>query len=166
MRRKIIAGNWKMNGSLDFVRDYMTDFKKVAAQKALLDASNLQIILSPPSIFLHEMKSLIPNGNISIAAQNVSSYEVGAYTGEVSSAMLFDANCEWCLVGHSERRSLFSETDKDIVEKIEQLLKNNVKPILCVGETLEERENGQAKAVVEHQVEAVFSHLTSKHCQK
>ena len=159
MRRKIIAGNWKMNGSLDFMQDFMADFKKVAAEKALLDASNLQIILSPPSVFLHKMKLLVSESNIDIAAQNVSSYESGAYTGEVSSSMLLDTGCKWCLVGHSERRTLFSETDNEIVEKVEQLLKNNIQPILCVGETLKERENGQANTVVERQVEAVFGYF-------
>jgi len=154
MRRKMIAGNWKMNGSSSFARDYLCTFKSVLADAKL--SEGLQVVLAPPAILLTEMKSALTGTSITLAGQSVSSYESGAYTGELSSAMLSDAGCSWCLVGHSERRALFGESDSEVVKKVKQLLRQKIRPILCVGETLEQRENGIAEDVVAKQLNAVL----------
>jgi len=166
MRRKIIAGNWKMNGDIAFTRDYLNEFSQALVNKNLVGANNLQIILAPPSILLSEMKQCIADGEIDVAAQNVSAYEQGAYTGEVSASMLADLACEWCLVGHSERRALFGESDEVVVAKIGQLLTKGLNPILCVGETLEQRELGLADSVVAGQLDAVFSAFSEEELLK
>lgn len=155
MRRKIVAGNWKMNGGVAFAHDYF-DLLKLSLSKLSL-AENVSIIVAPPAVLLSEASRSIDGSSIELSAQNVSAYEKGAYTGEVSASMLSEVSCDWCLVGHSERRALFAETDADIVEKIKQLLACNIKPILCVGETLAQRESGKAESVVAEQISAVFS---------
>ena len=103
------------------------------------------------------MAELIENSPLSLAAQNLSPYDSGAYTGELSSTMLLDVGCKWCLVGHSERRALFGESNDEVVKKVKQLLQKGVQPILCVGETLEQSDSGIAEEVVAEQLNAVFN---------
>jgi len=156
MRRKIIAGNWKMNGNVAFTRDYLSKFEQSLREKGLLASSDFQIVIAPPSILISEMKCSISDTSIEVAAQNVSAFDEGAYTGEISVSMLKDLACDWCLVGHSERRALFDETDAEVVKKVQQLLGKGIQPILCVGETLEQRDAGRAESVVAEQLDAVF----------
>lgn len=153
-RQKIVAGNWKMNGSVAFTRDYFEAFK--VSLKSISLSENMQILIAPPSALLSEVANQTVGSVVELSAQNVSSYDEGAYTGEVSAKILADLKCSWCLVGHSERRALFAETDSLVVEKIRQLLVNDIQPVLCVGETLAQREAGQAEVVVAEQVNAVF----------
>lgn len=158
MRAKIVAGNWKMNGDLAFMRAYLatflgSDLLSLPAQKGV------QIVLAPPAILLHGMRDLIgsdKNLSVQLAAQNVAATDNGAFTGEVSAPMLRDVGCSWCIVGHSERRALFGETDRDVVAKVERLLQQGLRPIVCVGETLEQRDAGDAESIVARQVNAVL----------
>ena len=165
MRRKIIAGNWKMNGGLVFMRDYISDFKEADAVKSMAKSDLFSVVIASPSVLMSEMIAVSKNSGIDVAAQNVSSFVSGAYTGEVSSSMLSELSCSWCLVGHSERRALFDDTDEIVLSKVERLLEQNVSPILCVGETLTQRDSGQAESIVAQQIDAVFDHLTELQLQ-
>lgn len=156
MRRKIIAGNWKMNGDAAFVQNYLKEFSQLLAEKQVFEAQNVQIVIASPAVYLRDMSSLTAASKIQISAQNISEFDKGAYTGEVAANMLSDFGCEFCLVGHSERRLLFGETNTVVVEKVKRLLSVNVQPVLCVGETLEQRDSGCAKAVVAEQLMAVI----------
>ena len=157
MRLKIVAGNWKMNGNSSFVGSYLDTLKAALAEADLL--VGMKVVLAPPSTLLSGMKSALSGSIIELAGQNVSSYQEGAYTGELSAAMLTDVGCAWCLVGHSERRALFGESNQDTVEKVKRLLEQRIRPIFCVGETLAQRQSGAAEAVVAEQLDAVFEAL-------
>ncbi|MFT7184945.1 MAG: triosephosphate isomerase [Pseudohongiellaceae bacterium] len=154
VRQKIVAGNWKMNGNVAFTRDYFEAFK--VSLKSISFPENMKVLIAPPSALLSVVAEQASGSVVELSAQNVSSYKEGAYTGETSARILADLKCLWCLVGHSERRALFAETDNLVVEKIKQLLANDVQPVLCVGEALDQRESGQAEMVVAEQVNAVF----------
>ena len=162
-RPKIVAGNWKLNGDSAFVDDYLAVFRDSLKERGLKQDQNLSVLLIPPAIFLPLLSERIKNEqnlqaqlHLQLAAQNVSAYASGAYTGEISASMLNDFSCGWCLVGHSERRALFGETDQVVVEKIAQLLAVGIRPILCLGETLEQREQGQAESCVRDQLQVVL----------
>ena len=151
-KKKLIAGNWKMNGSL-------------AANEVLLKAliAGLgDVAVAVPAPYLAQVQALTAGTAVAVAAQDVSRYESGAYTGEVSVAMLKDFGVRYALVGHSERRQYHGETDVAVAEKAQRALAAGVTPIVCVGETLEEREAGQTEAVVKRQLAAVI-HLNG-HC--
>lgn len=158
MRQKIVAGNWKMNGSSAFARDYLKQFIPAVSNLE----GKVEIILAPPSVYLSQIAQQLEGSAIQLSSQNVAEYSSGAYTGEISSDMLGDIGCSWCLVGHSERRTLFSESDDSVREKVAKLLAARIRPVLCVGETLEERESGRAQEVVAAQVDAVFSHFSEE----
>lgn len=154
--KKLIAGNWKMNGGL-------------AANEALLRALLAQIgtpaaevAVCAPAPYLAQMQSLLHGSAIAWGAQDVSAHEQGAYTGEVSVAMLRDFACRYAIVGHSERRQYHGETDAVVAAKAQAALAGGVTPIVCVGETLAEREAGQTEAVVKRQLAAVIH--TVAHC--
>ena len=161
MRPKIVAGNWKMNGNQVFVHDYMVSFKECWDDKKLGRFSDLSVIVVPPAIMFATVQGsserLGANGLFELASQNVAAYTAGAYTGETSASMLKDFGCRWSLVGHSERRALFGDQSDVIVEKIKQLLAEGLRPILCLGETLEEREQGKAESCVKSQLESVLN---------
>lgn len=151
MRRKLVAGNWKMNGRL-------------AANPALVQAvgagvkglEGVDVWLAPPSLYLLQVKELLAGSALGLAAQNAAREQDGAYTGEVSADMLADAGCQAVLVGHSERRSLYGETDEAVVDKFKRIQAAGLVPVLCVGETLAEREAGQTEVVVLRQLKAVI----------
>jgi triosephosphate isomerase len=148
-RTKFVCGNWKM---------HKTAAEAVALVKELADglgdaAGKVQVAVAPPYTALHAVAQAIGHGGkLELAAQNVHWEAQGAFTGEVSAAMLADACCTHCIVGHSERRQLFGETDESVRKKIGALLGANVRPILCVGETLAEREADRTLEVVDRQV--------------
>lgn len=155
-KKKLIAGNWKMNGSL-------------AANEVLLKALiaglgdvACDVAVAVPAPYLAQVQAFTAGAAVAVAAQDVSRYESGAYTGEVSVAMLKDFGVRYALVGHSERRQYHGETDVAVAEKAQRALAAGVTPIVCVGETLEEREAGQTEAVVKRQLAAVI-HLNG-HC--
>ena len=155
-KKKLIAGNWKMNGSL-------------AANEALLKAivagladAVCDVAVAVPAPYLAQVQVLTAGTVVAVAAQDVSKHEAGAYTGEVSAAMLRDFGARYALVGHSERRQYHGETDAVVAEKAQRALAAGITPIVCVGETLQEREAGQTEAVVKRQLAAVI-HLNG-HC--
>lgn len=155
-KKKLIAGNWKMNGSLT---------ANEVLLKALIAGLNdvaCDVAVAVPAPYLAQVQALTAGTVVAVAAQDVSRYESGAYTGEVSVAMLKDFGVRYALVGHSERRQYHGETDVAVAEKAQRALAAGVTPIVCVGETLQEREAGQTEAVVKRQLAAVI-HLNG-HC--
>ncbi len=153
MRKTIVAGNWKMNGTSRSIQDLLE--KLVAGAEV---AEGLVTLVCPPSLYLYQVKQQIGVSAIAVGAQNVSAYGEGAYTGEISLKMLQDVGCEYVILGHSERRSLFAETDAAVAAKFVAAVEAGITPILCVGETLEQREAGQTLAVVSAQIDAVVEH--------
>ena len=149
MRRKIVAGNWKMNGSKDLSQSLVSD---VRSQAASLD-NGVEVVIIPPAIYVPDVVASA-DGVLSVGVQNVGQWASGAYTGEISAEMVLDQGCQYTLVGHSERRQLFAETDAAVAEKVSRILVSGLQAIVCVGETLEERESGEAEAVVAAQVKA------------
>ncbi|HZN25694.1 MAG TPA: triose-phosphate isomerase [Burkholderiales bacterium] len=151
MRIKFVAGNWKMNGNL-------------AANRVLLDElvgtvgriPGVKSAVCPPYPYLAQVQQVLSGSGITWGAQDVSQFDSGAYTGEVSGAMLVDFGCRYVIVGHSERRTLFGDTSEIVAEKYAAALKSGLTPILCVGETLREREAGSTEAVVAAQLRAVL----------
>lgn len=150
MRSKLVAGNWKMNGNL-------------ASNQALLKAlipllapvSGTRCAVCVPYPYLAQTEHILRGQGISWGAQDVCQYEHGAYTGGVSAGMVADFGCRYVIVGHSERRALFGDTDEVVAQKFAAVLKAGLTPILCVGETLAERESGVMEPVIARQVDAV-----------
>lgn len=156
--KKLIAGNWKMNGSL-------------AANQALVQAMldglkgldpKAEMALCAPAVYLAQMQDLLAGSAVAWGAQDVSAQEQGAYTGEISAAMLKDFACRYAIVGHSERRQYHAESDAVVAAKAQRALAAGITPIVCVGETLAEREANQTEAVVKRQLAAVIHAVT--HC--
>lgn len=156
MRRKIVAGNWKMNGSKD-LSDELVGY--VRSEAGSLD-NGVEVVIIPPAIYVANVLEQARN-TVSVGVQNVGQWQSGAYTGEVSAEMARDAGCRYALVGHSERRQLFGETDEQVVEKVSLVVSSGLTAIVCVGETLKEREAGQAEAVVANQVRTGLSSVAS-----
>ena len=151
MRKKLVAGNWKMHGSRSMATALVND---VAAGKP----ASIDVIVFPPFPYLAELASQHASSGLGIGAQDVSEHEgQGAYTGEVSAAMLADVGAQWALVGHSERRHYHGENDELVARKFAAAKAGGLTPILCVGETLEQHEAGEAKAVIARQLQAVLT---------
>jgi triosephosphate isomerase (TIM) len=149
MRQRIVAGNWKMNGQLEQVSQLVNDLNALVE----LDLAT-HVIIAPPALYIPLVSSLVKK-SIKIAAQNVFPKDSGAYTGEISALMLKDYNCSYVLVGHSERRHYFQESENFVAEKFHHVKDHGMIPILCVGETLLEREKGQTEQVIARQLHAV-----------
>ena len=156
MKKKLIAGNWKMNGSL------AGNETLVKGLLAGLGSPACQVALCVPSVYLAQMQALLNGSAIDLGAQDVSPHEVGAYTGEISGSMLNEFGVRYLLVGHSERRQYHFETDAVVAAKTQRALACGMTPIVCVGETLAEREAGQTEEVVKRQLAAVIH--TNGHC--
>lgn len=156
MRRKLIAGNWKMNGS-STANDVL-----LTSLKAELGQSACDVAVCAPAPYLAQCQAILSGSPIAWGAQDVSVHESGAYTGEVSGAMLADFGCSYVIVGHSERRTYHGETDQVVAQKTMSALKAGLAPIVCVGETLAERESGQTDAVVGRQIDAVLAAMNSQ----
>jgi len=148
MRAKLIAGNWKMNGSLQSVGELVDGIKAGDAGKA-------ELAVCPPAVFLMKVGGMLDGTNIALGAQNVCDQESGAFTGEISAAMLVECGCRYVIVGHSERRSLYGESDALVAARFAMAQQGGLLPILCVGETLDEREQGVTEQVVARQLDAV-----------
>ncbi|MFM8262038.1 MAG: triose-phosphate isomerase [Pirellula sp.] len=161
MRRLLIAGNWKMN--LDRGRSLALVQGLV---ESLRNTSNVDVAVCPPSVYLGEMGKALHGSNIGLGAQNAYSQPEGAYTGEVSCAMLKDVSCQYVILGHSERRAIFGETDQMVNEKLHAVLAAGLTPIVCVGETLEQREAGQTEQVVRSQCSGSLHGLTDEQMLK
>lgn len=156
MRRYFVAANWKMHGNKAANTTLLQ-----ALMAGLTTPLNSELVLAVPYVYLPQIHALTQASGLAIqlAAQNVSEYEEGAYTGEISASMLADMQCAYALVGHSERRQLFAESNETIAAKFALLQKNNIKPVLCVGETLTERQTGKTEEVVATQLQAVIKKL-------
>ena len=142
MRDTIIAGNWKMNKSQVETKEYFNKFND------LVKESKSKVVLCVPFVDIQVAQESTQNTNISIGAQNVYYIDSGAYTGEISAKMLKDMNLEYVIIGHSERRQYFNEVDDIVNLKIKAALENSIKPILCVGETLDQREKGIQNEII------------------
>jgi triosephosphate isomerase len=151
MRQPLVAGNWKMNGSSDSVTTLIEGIK------AGIDAvTTAEMAVCPPYVYIPQVAGLLAGTAISYGAQDVSDQEAGAFTGEIAAGMLTDIGCKYAIVGHSERRSLYGESDAFTASKFAAARKAGLVPILCVGELLEEREQGITEQVVERQLDAVI----------
>jgi triosephosphate isomerase len=156
MRRKIVAGNWKMNKTFSEAEELLNELYDALEEKT---PSNVDVVVCPPSLYLEMAVDFSETGVISVGAQDVSQYENGAYTGEISAQMLSGMQVEYCIVGHSERRKYHNETDANIAQKTNALLKNDIIPIVCCGEVLEEREKDTHFDVVKSQISDSLFHL-------
>jgi triosephosphate isomerase len=156
MKKKLIAGNWKMNGSLSaneiLVKGILTGLEKPACD----------IALCAPAVYLAQMQAMLAGSVVGLGAQDVSQHNAGAFTGEISGDMLKEFGVRYCIVGHSERRQYHFESDALVASKAQHALACGITPIVCVGETLAERESGKTEEVVKRQLAAVIH--TNGHC--
>lgn len=150
-RKPIIAGNWKMHGSRASIKLLLEGIKNQVNTQA-------EVIVFPPYVFLEQTEKTLTGSNIAWGAQNVSDKQAGAFTGEISAAMLADFNCRYVLIGHSERRSLYHESDQLVAEKYKAVLAANMTPIICVGETLEQRKAGQTLEIIQKQLAPIVNY--------
>jgi triosephosphate isomerase len=160
MTSKLIAGNWKMNGSLSANEALLSGIQ--SGWVAALAGKHADVAVCVPSLYVSQVQHLLQNTGIQLGAQDVSVHAQGAYTGETSSAMLKDFGVRYVIVGHSERRQYHGETDEQVALKAKSALSAGIAPIVCVGETLAEREAGQTEQVVKRQLAAVIH--TNGHC--
>ena len=155
MKNKIVAGNWKMNTSFSEAEDLL-----VAIAEGINDMIlETDIIVCPPFPYLEMAADVSEESGFLVGAQNVSSEKAGAYTGEISAAMLKSAGADFCIVGHSERRIHFNESDEMLIKKVNNLLDEDIIPIFCIGEQLAERESNKQFQVVENQLNNTLFHL-------
>ncbi|REA60465.1 triose-phosphate isomerase [Dyadobacter luteus] len=160
MRKKIVAGNWKMNKLADEAVALTSELVNMANDEVKGDA---KVILCPPAIYLTTIKKYIENSpNFSLAAQNCSDKVSGAFTGEISAAMLQSIGVEYVLIGHSERRQYFNETNALLAEKVNTALANGVSPIFCCGESLDQRQNEDFIGFVKNQLTESLFHLSTE----
>lgn len=157
MRTPIIAGNWKMNNTTESGTALIKELAPLVA-----DVSDRQIVVCVPFTILGAIGEAVKGTNIALGAQNLHWEKSGAYTGEISADMLLDMGVEYVLIGHSERRQYFAETDETVNKKVLAAFANGLKPILCVGESLEEREGGIMPQVISTQVEKALVGLTGE----
>jgi len=151
MRTKLVAGNWKLNGSLDSIRELIKGI-----QAGMDSVKTAGVAVCPPAIYIPEVAKLVEGSKIAVGSQNICDQDSGAYTGEIAGSMLKEFGCEYAIVGHSERRSLYGESDQMVAARYAAARRNGLKPILCVGELLEEREQGITEEVVGRQIDAVL----------
>lgn len=156
MRTPIIAGNWKMNNTIK------EGLKLVEEIKSFTLNENVEAVVCAPFISLLEIKKSLENTNIKLGAQNMHWEDSGAYTGEVSPLMLKEMGVDYCIIGHSERRQYFNETDETVNKKIKSAISHGIKPIVCVGETLKQREANMEKEVVKTQILKAFEDIDER----
>lgn len=153
MRKPFVAGNWKMHGSKAFVTELNQGLKQQTNSMIAVD-----VAVCPPALYISQAISELKGSNVKVGAQNIAEEAIqGAFTGEISIAMLKDMQCDYVILGHSERRSIYGETDSQIANKVSIALEAGITPIFCVGETLEERESGTMESVIAAQLDAVIS---------
>lgn len=160
-RRPIIAGNWKMNKTTVEARDLASKLIPLIA-----GVKERDIVFAPPFTALQAVAEVIKGTGIALSAQNLHWEDKGAFTGEISAEMLLDLGCKYVIIGHSERRQFFGETDETVNKKLRQALNKGLLPIVCVGETLKEREAGTANEVIERQVTGALKGVTAAEMQK
>jgi len=156
MVRPVIAGNWKMNKTVAEAIDFASRLRN-----ALNTPPVPEVIIAPPFTALHAVAEILKGSPVCLAAQNLHEAEKGAFTGEISGEMIREAGCTYVIVGHSERRTLFGEGDERVHRKLRAALSAGLKPIFCIGETLQEREEGRMQNVVERQLKEGLNNLTA-----
>ena len=162
MRKNIVAGNWKMNKNLDEAKALMnalSDYQKSTPAKC-------EVYIAPPSVYLSQAKEVFNNGEVGVFAQDMSEYESGAYTGEISVGMLKSLNVDGSIIAHSERRQYHGETDSHANKKIKALIDAGLTPIYCNGEKLEERKSGNYLEVIKNQTETALFTLSADEIKK
>ena len=160
MRKAIIAGNWKMNKTVDEA------VKMIEELKPLVKDATCDVVVCPTFVCLDAVKKAVAGSNIKVAAQNMHFEESGAFTGEVAPGMLEAMGIDYVVLGHSERREYFNETDEALNKKVKAAFAHNLTPILCCGETLEQRENGTTNTVIEAQIKADLAGLANDQAEK
>lgn len=163
MRKNIVAGNWKMNKTFGEAEDLLFD---IADQLKEGRPENVDVVVCPPAIYLELATDIAVENEFGCGAQNMSEHEAGAYTGEISAAMIRSAGAGYVIIGHSERRTYFGETDSLLAVKVSQALKHELAPIYCCGEVLAEREAEKHFEVVETQITQALFHLTPEEFTK
>ncbi|MDA0987292.1 MAG: triose-phosphate isomerase [Bacteroidetes bacterium] len=160
MRTKLVVGNWKMNCGIEETKILLESILKNYNGANLNNL--LQVCVCPSFTSLSTAFKILESNTIALGAQDVSINDNGAFTGEVSIAMLKELDCQFVIVGHSERRMYFKESDELINKKVKKILENNLTPIICVGETLEQKENNQTKEVIKKQIHGVTNNLSNE----
>ena len=152
MRRSLVAGNWKMNGSVAMTDDLLTGLKEGTVQSL----PDVDVVVCPPFLYIPLAVQMLAGSTIKVGAQNLDIHKPGAYTGEIAAEMLREQRCGYVIVGHSERRALYGESSDLVAQKVKAAMAAELKPIVCVGETLEERERGDTGRVVREQLMSVL----------
>jgi len=156
MRKFLIAGNWKMNKTVPEAKEFVLQLLHEMPQNP-----KCSVLVIPPVCAVYPVSGLVKSSEVKVGAQNVFWEKSGAFTGELSAEMLIAAGAEFVVIGHRERRQYFNETDETVNKRIKAALSAGLKPIVCIGETLEERNNGKAKAIVEKQLVGAFTNLSA-----
>ena len=157
MRTPLIAGNWKMYKTVDETVKYVKELRLLVK-----DSHGVEIVVAPPFTAVHAAAEAARNGNVGIAAQDLYWEREGAFTGEISGAMIREAGAEYVIVGHSERRTLFGETDANVNRKVIAAFAAGLTPIACIGETLDQRERQQTFDVLDRQIQQGLDHVTAE----
>lgn len=157
MLRRFIVGNWKMHKTVSHAESLIQDIFKIYQPDA-----SVELAVAPSFVALQAVSRLVASTPIKLAAQNVCAKDEGAFTGEISPPMLQEVGCQYVIIGHSERRHIYGETDQDINEKIHAVLRHSLLPILCVGERLEERQANKTQSVIQHQLQTGLGGLEPK----
>lgn len=157
--KKLIMGNWKMNGNSASITELCNDISQVEY------ADNVEVVVFPTSIYAKEAISQLPT-KVGVGLQNITFHDDGAYTGEISSEMLKDIGCTHVLIGHSERRSLFGETDIDVFKKLSKIIDTDIIPVVCIGESLVDRNSGKLEEILTKQLVLILDNLTEKQLAK
>ncbi|ABL02780.1 triosephosphate isomerase [Candidatus Ruthia magnifica str. Cm (Calyptogena magnifica)] len=153
MRQIIIAGNWKMNASKE-----ATNTLVIGILSGMADVKS-KVIVCVPSLYMSQVEVLVVDSQLNLGAQNLNVNKLGAFTGEISADMIKDFGAKYVIVGHSERRSLYGETDEIVAQKVQVALDNNLTPLFCIGELLEDRESNNTKSVVSKQIQVVIDRV-------
>ncbi|RUO22017.1 triose-phosphate isomerase [Aliidiomarina haloalkalitolerans] len=146
MRTSLVIANWKLNGDAELLKSFAEHFHQSEIQQ------HIGVAICPPAVYLKTADVLLNAIGVKVGGQNCSEFEQGAYTGEISAQMLADSGCRYVLIGHSERRALFAESDAVMAGKVQQAQAAGLTPVLCIGETLEQREAGELEQVIEQQL--------------
>ena len=162
MRRKLIAGNWKMNTTISEAVNLAADIKKIFGSRVIKS----EILVCPPFTNLYSVSDVLTGSVIKLGAQNCDFHISGAYTGEISINMIKAAGCTYVIIGHSERRTLYGETDEMVNLKVKSALEGGITPIICIGETLDERNAGNTFSVLERQISQAYSGIETDNLNK
>ncbi len=152
MRQPMVAGNWKMNGSSDSVKELIAGIKE-----GMGSVNKAAVVVCPPAVYIPRVSGAADGSAIKVGSQNICDEDKGAFTGEISGEMLKDIGCEYAIIGHSERRALYGESDELVAKRFAAARRSGIKPIFCIGETLQERESGITNEVCSRQIDAVIA---------